>query len=157
MVASGVFSRISIVDGSTSPMTADDWTERLLGPQLAPGVPEPVRSLYAIAQGAMVYGSLYYQLYTLGLEQISRVAEAAVKAKVASLAPSSGKSRKRYVDLLAALRDQNVLTSAEHDAWTVFREYRNSATHLERVTTFDPASAARLLARFTAMINKLFL
>lgn len=66
----------------------DRWAELLLEPRLSERVPSEVRELFELARGSMSYGYLFYQLYTLGSEQIIRVFEAELKHKcVAVKAP----------------------------------------------------------------------
>src|SRR5438105_2916552 len=61
--------------------TADDWLDEVLHPQLEGNVPDEVASLFEVARGALTYGYLFYPLFTLGAEQVSRVVEAAITRK----------------------------------------------------------------------------
>lgn len=85
VIASGVFARFSMIDGSTRSITADEWAERLLAIELSQQVPDTIHELFEVARGATLYGSLYYALFTLGLEQAFRLAEAAARLKAKSL------------------------------------------------------------------------
>jgi hypothetical protein len=60
------------------PVTAADWPTEILAPQLGPNVPPQVQRLYEVARGVLAYGYCYHPLYLLGIEQVSRVAEAAI-------------------------------------------------------------------------------
>jgi hypothetical protein len=44
-------------------------------------VPEPIRELFDVARGAMIYGWFFYPLFRLGEDQLHRVVEAAVVAR----------------------------------------------------------------------------
>lgn len=159
IIASGVFVRFSLTDGSSRRTTPADWTERLLALQLDPTVPTEVRELYAVARGAMLYGSLFYPLFTLGLEQVARVAEAAATAKATHLAIPSQTSKRKHKDFRAILDDllaQKVLTEEEHDQWTMIRRFRNIGSHTREMTILPPASAIGLLGSLTETINRLF-
>jgi hypothetical protein len=74
----GIFSKFSITDGTITdgtitPWTADDWAERFLSVGLSENVPESVRELFNVARGTIIYGSLFYPLFALGLAQAVRV------------------------------------------------------------------------------------
>jgi hypothetical protein len=73
-----IFVRLSLQDGSTRPISGDDWAREILAIELSERVPLEIRRLFAVARGALVYGYFFYPLYTLGAEQLFRVAEAAV-------------------------------------------------------------------------------
>jgi hypothetical protein len=118
IIASGVFVRLGLADGTVAELTADDWTAHLLEVQVSPTVPDAVRDQVEIARGAMIYGSLFYPLFTLGLEQLLRVSEAAARAKAAQLGMPSDR---RYYEILADLLARNVLTESDHDAWSHIR------------------------------------
>lgn len=158
VIASGLFVGIS-ADGSVRSLNADHWVSRLLRVAISPAVPEVTRELFEVARGAMIYGGLFYPLFTLGLEQVFRVAEAAVRAKAASIGvPLVGKkgNTKRYSDLLNDLRNCAVLSDEEHARWSNARELRNATTHADRQTILPPAAAADLLASIAELISHLF-
>src|SRR4051794_31750552 len=76
---------VSILPSGIRPTTIEDRVSDILKPTLSEAVPLEVRRLYEVARGAMVYGTLFYPLYTLAAEQLGRVAEAALSHKYASL------------------------------------------------------------------------
>jgi hypothetical protein len=159
IIASGVFVRFSLADGSSRRTTPADWTERLLALQLDPTVPTEVRELYAVARGAMLYGSLFYPLFTLGLEQVARVAEAAATAQAARFAIPSQTSKRKHKDFRTILDDllaQGVLAEEEHDQWTTIRQFRNLGAHPRQITILPPGAAIGLLGSLTETINRLF-
>lgn len=149
----GVFVQVE-PDGTVTPMAGDDWTRYLLAVQLAASVPENVRALFDVARGAILYGSLFYPLFALGLEGIYRAADAAtVKACEVRKLP---KKTKTFEDRLGALRAAGALTDVEHDRWTSLRHLRNEASHPERPTILPPGQVLTLLRQIAADISALF-
>ena len=155
VIASGLFVQLSLTDGQATPMGPDSWAERILEPELASSVPAEVRGLFDVARGAMLYGSLFYPLFTLGLEQLYRVGEAAVTLRVQPLGLSKKKT-KTFENKLDALQDASVLTAQQHQQWSALRGLRNEASHPERQTILAPGHALSLLHSLAAAINHLF-
>lgn len=58
-----------------------DWLQRLLQPKLEDTVPVEIHHRFEVARGALAYGYFFYPLYTLAVEQLYRVVEAAVSRK----------------------------------------------------------------------------
>src|ERR1700751_3546854 len=58
IIASGVFVRLALADGTVQQVSAQDWTARLLAVHVSPDVPEAVRDQIEISRAAMIYGSL---------------------------------------------------------------------------------------------------
>jgi hypothetical protein len=54
---------------------AADWAGRVLGAELDPGASVEIQKQFAIACGMLVYGWLFYPLYTQALAQLLRVLE----------------------------------------------------------------------------------
>lgn len=130
----------------------DRWAELLLEPRLSDSVPSEVRDLFEVARGAMLYGYLFYPLYTLGSEQIFRVFEAALKHKCASVnAPSKLRSFRKMQNWLAT---EGYLPNSER--WDVARELRNESSHPERQSIITPLHARRDLEIAVSMIDALF-
>lgn len=70
-----------INNGVLSSMTASDWAASILEPKLTDNVPIEVLKLFEVARGLMLYGYFFYPVYTLALEQLSRVAETSINHK----------------------------------------------------------------------------
>ncbi|HYC90578.1 MAG TPA: hypothetical protein VEO54_15280 [Thermoanaerobaculia bacterium] len=153
IIASGIFVRIQSAGGTVAELTADDWTARLLDIHISPAVPDSVRDQVEIARGAMIYGSLFYPLFTLGLEQLFRVSEAAARAKAAQLGIPNDRT---YYEVLADLRARNMLTDSDHDAWSHIRRFRNVTTHAQDAMILAPGAAIGMFATVAAAINQLF-
>ena len=153
IIASGIFVRLGLADRTVAELTSDDWTARLLEVHVSPAVPNAVRDQVEIARGAMIYGSLFYPLFTLGLEQLFRVSEAAVRAKAVQLGLSNDGT---YYEILANLRTGNVLTESDHDAWSHIRQFRNATTHARDAMILAPGAAIGMFAGIVGSINQLF-
>lgn len=102
----------------------------MLRPALGPNVPADITNLFDVARGAMLYGSFFYPLFTLGLEQVFRAAESAVTAKCRAI--GIPRSEKTFEKRLGALHTRGVLSTQEHSRWTALRCLRNIASHPER-------------------------
>ena len=72
-------------DGRARKMTGQDWAHHILQAQLQDCVPVEVRKLFEAGRGAVAYGYFFYPLFTLGMEQVFRVADAAAGAKCKAL------------------------------------------------------------------------
>lgn len=79
----------------------------------------------------MMYGSLFYPLFTLGLEQVYRVAEAAARAKAARMSITLVSLKGKHRPFGAVLDDPSArkLSKDEHDVWSKARVLRNLTTH----------------------------
>lgn len=153
IIASGVFVRMALADGTVWQITPQDWTERLLVAQLSAAVPNTVRDQVEIARAVMIYGSLFYPLFTLGLEQLFRVTEAAAPAKASQLGKRKGR---KYHEILADLRASGVLTDDEYESWSGMRRFRNATTHANEAMILPPGAAIGMFATIVASIDRLF-
>jgi hypothetical protein len=155
--ASSIWARPSVV--GAIPIRADEWAERLLAIDLSEVVPLDVRRLFAVARGAMLYGSFYYPLWGLGAERLFVVADAAAAAKydaAGGVRKSSGRAPS-YHDRLVWLRDEGVLDQASFERWDTLRKLRNSVAHPESQNVFPPTHALSFLTRVARDIDALFL
>ncbi|MDI6448984.1 DUF4145 domain-containing protein [Anaerobaca lacustris] len=133
---------------------AEDYVAEVLGPRLSAKVPEDICALFDVARGTMLYGYLYYPLFTVGLEQLFRVGEAAIQHKCAQLAIS--KTKKRFVDQINWLVERDALSAEEADGWHALRRLRNSASHPTKQSITSPGMAIGILYRLSEDINTLF-
>ena len=141
-------------DEPPRPMTGDDWARQILAIHLSDAVPEEVHRLFEVACGAILYGYFFYPLYTLGLEQMPRVAEAAVAHRCANV--GAPPSVDRFARRLTWLRDQGVLSDDEHARWNVVRDFRNLASHPQDQTIVTPGMAINIAHGIVGLINSLF-
>lgn len=84
-------------DGSQSPVSGAYLVEGFLSFQLNEAVPRPIRAMFEVARGTMCYGYFFYPLYTLGAEQLYRVAEAGIRHRC------GGKKRATLAELIGQL------------------------------------------------------
>lgn len=140
--------------GEIEPMTGEHWLAEIMNSVLDPNVPIEVRREFEVARGAMVYGYHFYPLFTLGWEQLFRVADAAVLHKCRSV--GCPKSRKTFDDRLKYMRDSNILSAAEFDQWDAIRLLRNMVSHAEDQMILPPGSAVESIQNICERINALF-
>lgn len=145
---------VCIRDGESVPITGDKLTSLFLQPKLSESVPLEVIRLFEVARGALCYGYFFYPMYTLGSEQLYRVHEAALTHKCRTLnAPGREVGFKRMVEWLvrhdAIFRDRRM-------QWGAMRELRNSASHAQRQSIYDPVTAMSNVRIACELINELF-
>ncbi len=136
-------------------LTKEDWLRQLLAPTLASSVPQNLHGLVETARGAMIYGSLFYPLFTLGSEQLFRVVEAGLKAKCSEL----GFPRVGWVpfgDRADWLLEQGVIDSMQRTWLNAVWDLRNLTTHSESQMIDVPSGAVSVLTRTVAFLNHLF-
>lgn len=152
-----IFRRLSLRDGSTQTISGDDWAGRILIVELNERAPLEVRRLFAVARGALVYGFFFYPLYTLGAEQLFRVADVAVGYKCQELGMSSTKAhRLHFEERVAHLVKEGIITPSARHGWDALRQLRNVATHPRDQHIFSSGDAIGQLRRIAADIDKLF-
>jgi hypothetical protein len=141
-------------EGRPRAIAPEEWIADILKPDLEPAVPEDVRALFEVARGAMVYGYLFYPLYTLAGEQLLRVTEAAATHRCRQLgAPSRIKRFEAKVDWLV---EHRALPEADYSAWNATRQMRNHASHPTAQSIYPPAFAIRGIESTAQLINRLF-
>ena len=151
---SSSFVRISLVDEQVHPFAGNEWVRYILKPSLTETVPTEVRALFEVARGALVYGYLFYPLYTLAGEQLFRVAETAVILKCKALgAPRSIKTFQKKVEYLTC---NKVIPEQEKEDWRVIWKLRNKASHPEGQNIFLPSQMIEALKFIADRINSLF-
>ncbi len=133
---------------------ATDYVRIVLAPRLSANVPEDVEKLFEVARAGVLYGYLFYPLYTLGREQLFRVGEAAVASRCEQLgAPKERRTFEQRIDWLA---EQGVFGRREFSGWHALRRLRNMASHPERQSIDTPGSAIGFLEAVAEDINALF-
>ena len=141
-------------DGQTQTLTSDDYLRLILNPKLIEAVPTDVQALFEVARGVMVYGYFFYPLYTLAVEQLFRVADAAVLHKCkASGAPNSTKTFEKRIKWLV---DKGIIPHSELTRWDATRKLRNMTSHPERQSILMPGNAIGILEVTVRQINTLF-
>jgi hypothetical protein len=136
------------------PVTESQWGEVFMAPRLDAAVPLEIIRLFEIARGCMLQAWHFYPLLTLGMQQLTRVLEAAVRAKCREL----GCEVERYSGNLEALRQRGIIPQEEFSCWEAGRWLRNEFSHLDadRPILVDPGSAHGQLQLTADRINHLF-
>lgn len=80
-----VFSKLDLATGTVEPMTAEDWFVVWRDAAVDSPVPTGIVHRVEQARACLAYGFFYYPLYALGVEQLLRVAEAALAVRSAEL------------------------------------------------------------------------
>ncbi len=148
-----VFVKLSRIDGSVAPMTEEDWIPPFLEPKLNEAVPIEIVRLFEVARGTLIYGYFFYPLFTLGIEQLSRVAEAAIRYKCHQLGASKADS-KTFEKGIAFLIAQGIITNP--DDWENIRKWRNWSSHPNEQSQLSPGLALDVFRNIAKEISSLF-
>jgi hypothetical protein len=133
---------------------ATGYVQTVLTPRLSANVPEDIWRLFEVARSAVLYGYLFYPLYTLGMEQLSRVGEAAVASRCEQL--GMPKDKNKLSDRIDWLAEQGMFDRGEFSAWHALRRLRNSASHPAHQSIVTPGWAVGILDKVADDINGLF-
>jgi hypothetical protein len=139
-------------------MTGNDWAGLFLDVELVARVPEPVQSLFLVARNTLLYGHFFYPLYTLGSEQLYRVADAAALHRYRDL---GGPKTKRSSDpafkaRIGWLREHGVIADERAPQWEGFRELRNDSSHPDMQSVFTPGNAYTVLRAIAECVCALY-
>jgi len=135
-------------------LRGENYLTYIVRPNLHESVPSYVQELFEVARGAMAYGYFFYPLFTLAMEQLFRVAEAAVKHKCSAL--KAPKSTKRFEERINWLVNKSIIPQSESGQWKAVRYLRNIASHPERQSISPPNVTIGILERVASLINSLF-
>lgn len=151
------FVRWSPADNAIQTISGDDWAQAILAVELSESVPMELQRLFAVARGAIVYGYFFYPLFTLGAEQLFRLAETAVYYKCRELNVSDAKLQKLgFKKRVARLVQEGAISSTSQPWWEAVWELRNLSSHPKDQQIFFPGTALGQLEQTTRAINKLF-
>jgi hypothetical protein len=139
-------------------MTGDDWAGLFLGVELVAHAPEPVRNLFLVARNTLPYGHFFYPLYTLGSEQLYRVADAAALHRYRDLGGPKTKHGRdpTFGGRIRWLREHGVITEDHVPQWEGSRELRNHASHPDMQSIFTPGNAYTMLHAVAECVNALY-
>src|SRR5437016_11236368 len=85
-----LFLKLDLRSGSVTRSVADDWLKLWKRGSLDSPVPAQIINLFEQARACICYGYFFYPLYALGIEQLTRVADAAATVRCEQLgAPRS--------------------------------------------------------------------
>ena len=140
--------------GLPQPTRPDDWLPPILEPHLSDNVPTEVRDRFESARAAMIYGLFFLPLFSLAVEELFRVAEAAVYHRCALEA--APKPHTNFQSNITFLSRKGIITDKEETSWRRTKESRDFASHMHQRETFSAASAIEVLGRIAGRINDLF-
>lgn len=152
------FVRYSGSDGSIRPIVGNEWARDILDVELDAAVPQEVRRLFAVARGCLVYGYLFYPLYTLGVEQLFRVADAAVqhKCRQVGVLPETSLENLGFSNGVGHLAKHGAIPTGARKGWDSLVQLRNVASHPKNQAILPPAIVVGELCRIADEIDHLF-
>lgn len=127
-----------------------------LKPKLSDSVPVETRKLFEVARGTMVYGLYFYPLYTVGTEQLFRVAENALRQKCIALGIQFKDGKMYFGNMLNKLIRKSVIAKERNHIWQSLRQLRNIYSHPDSQNIITPAIAVNTLKTTVEQINLLF-
>ena len=136
-------------------MEGEDWVSIIYESELSANVPPETKRLFEVARGAMAYGYFFYPLFTLGCEQVYRVAESAASEKCKQL----GASKKKvgvFKDKIEFLGSKGVLSTSSLQTWNAVRNLRNESSHPKQQTILTVGMAIPMMKLIVEEINSLF-
>ena len=146
-----VFSKMNLTTGTVEPMTAQDWFVVWRDAIVDPAVPPDIVNRIEQARACLAYGFFYY---ALGVEQLLRVAEAALTLRCETLnVPRNSRTFEKRIDWFAG---SGTIQNFDRDHWHVLRKVRNETTHGAHRMLLTPAAAKQLLHDVVAAITLLF-
>jgi hypothetical protein len=121
-------------------------------------VPEPVRRLFELARGSMIYGWLYYPLLSVGFEQCGRCLEAGVRHAAALYfdSPPPDRQKTPYRSLVRRMIAAGHIPKAHEAQWLAAVQLRNAAAHPTTPTIWMPGNARATLGTTADRLNGLF-
>jgi hypothetical protein len=125
-------------------------------PKLIKAVPKEICSLLEVARGAMIYGYFFYPLYTLGCEQLFRVADTATTYKCNEVKAPHYVIKCTFEDRLKYLISKDIIPKNKENTWFAIRKFRNLTSHPKCQSILPPGQAIGLLERIVDEINSLF-
>ena len=142
------------VSGDIHPDPGGRWIRLVLEPTLAENVPIEVRRLFKVARSTIAYGFLFYPFMALGLEQLARVAEAAIIHRCKM--EGAPKSKLKFDRGIEWLSKRSILDKDQKKMWHSMRDARNVASHPTNQMILPPGAVVGGLERIASRINGLF-
>lgn len=148
---------VTTTDGRTiEPITGQGWVQRIFKPKLEATVPFEIQRLFEVARGTMVYGYLFFPIYTLSIEQLFRVIDTSVTLKCKLLSAPQKTVKGKLEAKVNWLIDGKFIPETEGEELHRFRKLRNSSSHPNNQSIIYPTMALNLLSSIVTIINSLF-
>lgn len=140
-------------NGSLSNPTGREWLEDILEPALETHVSDDICVLFEVARGTIAYGYFYYPLYTVGMDQLFRVQDAAVGER--STREGGPGPRSTFKERLDWLGKHQRIDNARLLQLDAARRLRNSASHASTQSLATPIMAIDCLGTTATILNDL--
>jgi hypothetical protein len=114
-----------------------------LEPQLSGSVPVETRKLFEVARGTMIYGLYFYPLYSMGTEQLFRVAENALRQKCMMLGIHFKDGKMYFGGMLNRLIKMSIIPMDRKQLWECFRNVNGNAKSRDFGNGIAEISAAK--------------
>lgn len=150
---------LSLEQGSAYPMFPELWLDMILKPQLSEHVPIELHSIFETARGCMAYGYFYYPLFSVGIEQLYKLIDAAISKKYDESGGPPHKDPKRFVGLerkIDWLHGNGLIKSEQQMTFHNTRLMRNELFHPRAQGIMPPSTASSSLGMASLWINELF-
>ncbi|WP_170332312.1 hypothetical protein [Ruegeria arenilitoris] len=134
----------------------DAWVQMFLSIKPSEALPAYLQDMFDRAQGSMVYGCFYYPLFTLGIEELFRFSESALREAVKETGALKSVQKMKYAPLIDWAHDNDLLTDSMHGRWHAGRSLRNSTSHKDSSLLLGPNDAAGLLSTTAELTDTLF-
>jgi len=145
------FGGYDLNTGQFQSIDRDLWARQVLACNLVGAVPREVHRLFDVARGTMLYAYFFYPVMTLAAEQLYRVVDAALAARM-----SHRGRRLTFAARIEAAIQEGVIPKQDEIRWNATRHLRNIASHAEKQSIYAPGMALNTLAIATEQINRLF-
>jgi hypothetical protein len=144
-------------NGSTHPVSPNEWFNDLQKPKLVNSVPEEIQKLYEVARGVMIYGYFFYPIFTFASEQFTRIAETAINSFILKIdIENKPKPRASFRKKIDWLLQNLILTEELYKKWNATVLLRNKFSHPSKQNIITPEMAIKLMDSITEDINFLF-
>ena len=137
-------------------ISLNKWISVILETNLIEEVPIETKRLFEVTKAALVYGYFFYPFYTLGLEQLFRVAEAAVTQKCKAMDAPRAICKGWFQEKIKYLVEIKAIPNQKEQKWTAIRKLRNIGSHPQDQSIYSPGEAIGKLASVADEINYLF-
>lgn len=132
------------------------WTRLFTSVRLDNGIPAEICEMFDRSRGAMCYGTYYYPLYTLGMEESFRLMESALRHAYAAVSANAEDTSMNFADLIKWAAKAGLLSESERHRWTACRYLRNSASHKKKESVYSPVMALSHLDSSKELLEALF-
>lgn len=137
--------------------TTDDWVKMVLSIEFEISLPDYLHEMFKRAQACMVYGCHHYPLFTLGIEELFRFSESALREALKEAGVTGNIEKKPYANLIIYAADNGFLTQAVAKQWDASRSLRNSTSHKKSHLLLGPNDALNHLEMTKHLTEALFL